>query len=68
MPIPNDVARCPGVTEVNAAQPIRLCATCDRWRFLGTGGPRTPNIQPAIVIRADGNGAYLFCENRIAAG
>ena len=65
--LPNDVARCPGITEVNARLPINLCATCARWQSLGTGGPRTPHIPPAAGLRDTGDRVAIYCDMRIGA-
>ena len=63
--LPNDVARCPGVAEVNAKLPIRICETCARWQSMGTGGPATMHIQAPARLRHDGDGMVIFCDRRI---
>lgn len=65
MTLPFDVARCRGITEVNAIKPINICTTCALWQSLGTGGPLTPHIAPAAAIRADENGWHMHCDYRI---
>ena len=68
MTLPNDIARCPGITEVGYRLPVRLCATCARWQSIGTGGERTPHMEPAAVIRLRENSASLACDYRISEG
>lgn len=61
--LPNDVARCPGVSEMDGPEPIRLCSDCAR--FKATGGPRTPQIWPPAGLRQKGDGAAIYCDSRI---
>lgn len=65
MNLPYDVSRCKGVTEVNAALPIRLCATCARWQQRKTGGPRTPSMWPTAVIVGTDDDVRITCNSRI---
>ena len=67
MTLPNDVARCPGVSEMGAPDPIRLCINCARRQAIGTGGPRTPHIFPPAGLRQKGDGLAIYCETRIEA-
>lgn len=66
--LPNDVARCSGITDHSNKQPVPLCATCARWQAIGTPHQGAKQIGPAAQIVRDGFKLYLACELRISAG
>lgn len=66
----NDVARCHGLRSgyTDTVRPLDMCQTCARWQNAGTGGPRTPYIQPhAVCELLEEGGMVLTCSRRIEA-